>query len=102
MGKKSSFKKIISGNKPVLIDFYADWCGPCKSMNPIIKSIAKEFSESVKVVKINIDKNQQLSHQLGIRSIPSFVLYKDGKKVWSKIGMVSKTELKKIILSKVK
>ena len=97
MSNKQAFKKLINSDKPILIDFYATWCGPCKSMNPIIKELASELKEEVRVIKIDIDKNQSLAHKLGIRGVPTFSLYKDGKNLWTQSGMITKVQLKKIL-----
>lgn len=93
----SSFRKIINGTKPVLIDFHATWCGPCKAMSPIVSAIAKEWKGKVKVIKIDIDKNSQLSHNLKIKGVPTFMLYKNGHAVWRQSGMITKAELNKVI-----
>ena len=76
---KSSFEAIINDEKPVLIDFYADWCGPCKSFSPIIEKLKDEMGDKVRVIKINVDKNQALSSKLNISSIPAVMIYKKGK-----------------------
>ena len=93
--KKSKYNSLVKNNeKLVLIDFYADWCGPCKSMEPTIKRVAKEFSSSVAVYKVNIDKNPALATDMGIRSIPSFLLYRNGKIVWRQVGGQTYSQLK--------
>lgn len=92
---KSSFNKLINGEQPVLIDFFATWCGPCKSLAPIIKQVASELEGDVKVVKIDIDKNQKLAQRYHIQSIPTMMLFKHGKGVWKQTGLLSKTQILK-------
>lgn len=93
--KKSKFNELIKNpNKLVLIDFYADWCGPCKSMEPTIKKLAKELSSNLAIYKVNIDKNPALATDLGVKSIPSFLLYRNGKVVWRQVGGQTYHQLK--------
>ena len=93
MSKKMSFKELVSGETPVLIDFHADWCGPCRAMAPIIKEVATEVGDKVKIIKIDVDKNQALSNQLNIRGIPTFMVFKKGEVVWRASGMQSAHQL---------
>jgi thioredoxin 1 len=85
--KKSKYEEIVNqGDKLVLVDFFADWCGPCKAMMPSIERVAKENTEKLSVFKINIDKNPALATNLGIRSVPTLLLYRNGKIVWRQVG----------------
>lgn len=88
---KSSFQKLINSEKPVLIDFYADWCGPCVAFAPVLKDIKKEMGDRIKVIKINVDNNPAISEQLEIRSIPTLMIFKKGKVFWRVAGAQSKT-----------
>lgn len=88
------YEELIADGK-VLIDFYAPWCGPCVKMEPMLKSITKEYKDKVTVVRINIDENKQLANILGIYEIPLFKLYNNNKKVWEYSGYISKKDLKK-------
>ncbi len=85
-----TFKDIINGEKPVLIDFYATWCGPCKAMSPIVESIGKEMQGQARVLKIDVDKNQAIAQQLQIQAVPTFMIFKKGKMVWRKPGGADK------------
>ena len=87
MGNKSSFSTIINGELPVLIDFTATWCGPCQTMLPTIKEVASTLKGQVKVIKIDVDKNSQLAQNLGIRGVPTLVLFNKGQEVWRQSGV---------------
>ncbi len=92
--KKPPFNQLLSQSEvPVLVDFYADWCGPCQTLSPVVQSVAKDFGSSLKVIKINVDKNKALAQKFGIRSIPTLVLFQKGKISWKKAGLFSKREL---------
>ena len=94
MSQKSNFHSIINSKKPVLIDFYADWCGPCKSYSPIIQQLKQELGDEVKVIKIDVDKNQSLSNNLNVRSIPTTMIYQNGELKWRAMGAQSLMVLK--------
>lgn len=97
MAKKSFAELIKSPGMPVLVDFYADWCGPCKMMNPVVEQLAKEYSGKLKVVKINVDKNQAAAQQYRVQGVPTFMLFKNGQVVWKQSGAVPGHQLNKII-----
>ena len=94
---KSSFSEIIKGEIPVLVDFFADWCGPCKSLAPILKDVKSDLGDSIKVIKIDVDKNQALATQYQVRGVPTMILFKNGKQVWRQSGVVPKHDLLKVI-----
>jgi len=94
---KSNFNSIINSETPVLIDFYADWCGPCKSLAPILKQVKDELGNAIKIVKIDVDKNQPLAAQYQVRGVPTMLLFKNGKQLWRQSGVLQKNDLVKII-----
>ncbi|TCK64823.1 thioredoxin [Winogradskyella wandonensis] len=94
---KSNFNSIIKSNTPVLLDFYADWCGPCKALAPILKTVKDEMGESVKIIKIDVDKNQPLANKFQVRGVPTLILFNNGKQVWRQSGVLQKENLIAII-----
>lgn len=95
---RDSFEaEVLKSNKPVLVDFWASWCGPCQMLAPIIKEIATEYKESIKVCKVNVDAQSDLALQFSITSIPTVLVFKNGEVVNKSIGLVSKDELLKLI-----
>ena len=90
----SSFEQeVYQAEVPVLVDFYADWCGPCKAMAPVVEELAKEYEGKAKVGKINTDENQDIAIEYSVMSIPTFIVFKDGKAVKKMIGMQDKRTL---------
>ena len=86
--------EVLQAKTPVLVDFFADWCGPCKMMGPVVAKIAEEYEGTVKVGKCNVDENMQLAQQYRISSIPAFILFRDGKPAATYVGAMSASELK--------
>ncbi|MFI0431089.1 thioredoxin [Mariniflexile sp. HMF6888] len=96
---KSNFSSIIDSNIPVLVDFFADWCGPCKMLSPILKDVKTELGDKVKIVKIDVDKNQTLAAQYQVRGVPTILLFKNGKQLWRQSGVLQKNDIINIINS---
>ena len=94
-----SFQEIIQGNQPVLVDFFATWCGPCKAMTPIIDELGKEVQGNARVLKIDVDKNQALSMRFQIQTVPTFIIFKNGEPLWRHSGMIDKASLEEQIKS---
>ncbi len=98
---KESFSDIIKGEKPVLVDFHAEWCGPCKMMKPILEELRKLVGDSIRILKIDVDKNANLAGSLNVSGVPTLILYKKGQILWRQSGVVQAKELQNIIRLKV-
>ena len=94
-------KEVVKSSLPCLVDFWAEWCGPCKNLAPILEEISDELKEKVKIGKINIDDNQELAAKFSIRSIPTMILFKDGNSIDTKVGLPPKKELLDWIETKI-
>jgi len=94
---KGNFDKLISSSKPVLIDFHALWCGPCKSQTPILKEVSKEMKGAARIIKIDIDKNQHIAKRYDIKSVPTLAIFKNGEMVWQRAGLQTKHKLMKAL-----
>lgn len=86
--------EVLKSEKPVLVDFWAEWCGPCQVMGPIIEELAEEMKEKAKIGKLNVDENREMASKFGIMSIPTIIIFKNGKKVLQLVGVQSKEGLK--------
>ncbi len=86
-------EEVTKSNIPVLVDFWAEWCGPCRMLSPVLDSLSTEFEGKVKIVKVNIDDNPFSPQKFNVRSIPTLILFKDGKAVETKVGALSKSDL---------
>ncbi len=91
---KTSFKELIESEKPVLIDFFADWCGPCKALAPIIRQLKSEMGDQVRIVKIDVDRNPAIAQQLQVQSIPTLMIFQHGELKWRAMGVQSLPVLK--------
>lgn len=89
----SSFQKLIQSEIPVLIDFSAEWCGPCKALAPILKQVAKATKGKARIIKIDVDNNPEIASQLSIRGVPTMIIYKEGKQLWRQSGVLQANEI---------
>jgi len=93
----SNFDTIINSENPVLIDFFATWCGPCKTLGPILKQVKESMGERISIIKIDVDKNQQIASKYQVRGVPTMILFQNGKQLWRQSGVLSKEEVIKVI-----
>lgn len=93
----SKFNELINSEEPVLVDFFATWCGPCKTMSPILDDVAKQVQGKAKVIKVDVDKNQQAAAAYQVRGVPTLILFKNGKQIWKQSGVVPANELVNLI-----
>ncbi len=92
-----TFNEIIQSDKPVLVDFFAEWCGPCKMMSPILKDVKQEMGDAVTIIKIDVDKNPQAANDYQVQGVPTLILFKNGKVQWRQSGVVPKAGLTGVI-----
>jgi len=92
-----SFSDIINSSTPTLVDFFAEWCGPCKAMKPILDDLKNELGESAKIIKIDVDKNQNAAAKYQVRGVPTLILFQNGEIKWRQSGVLSVNDLKKVI-----
>ncbi|HLT08119.1 MAG TPA: thioredoxin [Cyclobacteriaceae bacterium] len=95
--KAKSFKELIAGNQPVLVDFYATWCGPCQTMQPILQDAARQMGEKVKIIKVDVDKNPAAANSYQVKGVPTLILFRNGKILWRQSGVVSTSQLLQVI-----
>jgi thioredoxin 1 len=95
----SKFSDLINGDTPVLVDMFAEWCGPCKTMVPILKNVKSKVGNNVKIIKIDVDKNPQAAEKFQVRGVPTFILFKEGKLLWRQSGIIQADQLVELINS---
>ncbi|MFH4965206.1 thioredoxin [Gaetbulibacter sp. M235] len=96
---KQSFNNIINSETLILVDFFAEWCGPCKTLAPILKDVKAELGDLIKIIKIDVDKNQELSAKYQVRGVPTMILFKKGNQLWKQSGVMDKNHIVSIIKS---
>ena len=95
----SKFSDLINGETPVLVDMFAEWCGPCKTMSPILKDVKSKVGDNVKIIKIDVDKNPKAAEKFQVRGVPTFLLFKEGKLLWRQSGVIPADQLVELINS---
>jgi thioredoxin 1 len=96
----SNFNDIINSEKPVLVDFFATWCGPCQMLLPVLNQVKDSLQDRITIIKIDVDKNQELAQKQQVRGVPTMMLFQNGKQLWRQSGVLTKEEIIKIILDK--
>mgnify|MGYP003452937525 FL=1 len=92
-----NFNKLIQSSKPVLVDFYAEWCGPCKIMKPTLPDVAERIGDKAEIVEVDVDKEKELAGQYRIQSVPTLIIFKNGKQLWRQSGVISTNALVKLL-----
>lgn len=98
----TDFNKLISSDKPVLVDFFATWCGPCKALAPVLKEVKDQLSDRISIYKVDVDKNHALASQWQVRGVPTIILFQNGIALWRQSGVLSKEQILQVILKESK
>lgn len=92
-----NFNELIKGETPVLVDFSAEWCGPCKMMGPVLEQLKGKMADKLKILKVDVDSNRELANKYNIRSVPTLMLFQDGKTKWSGVGVMTSNHLENVV-----
>ena len=98
---KGKFDSLIHDDRPVIVDFHALWCSPCKMQSPILKEVANELGDRIKVIKIDVDQNSEIASRYNIQSVPTLIVFKNGKQIWRQSGVVSKNQLYNVLTQNI-
>ncbi|MBS1535234.1 MAG: thioredoxin [Flavobacteriaceae bacterium] len=98
----ASFQSLIESEKPVLVDFFATWCGPCQMLSPTLKQVKDQLGDRVSIIKIDVDKNPEIAESYRVRGVPTMMLFQEGVQLWRQSGVLSKDEIVRTILEKSK
>ena len=98
---KGKFDSLIHDIRPVVVDFHALWCSPCKMQSPILKEVANELGDRIKVIKIDVDQNSEIAGRYNIQSVPTLIMFKNGKQIWRQSGVVSKNQLYNVLTQNI-
>jgi thioredoxin 1 len=96
---KGNFDSIINEARPVIVDFHATWCSPCKIQSPILKEVATELGEKVRIIKIDVDQNSEIAGKYNVQSVPTIIIFKAGRQVWRQSGVVSKNQMISVLMN---
>jgi thioredoxin 1 len=96
----TKFDQLIQSEKPILVDFFATWCGPCKMLSPILKEVKEQLGDQISIIKIDVDKNKQVASQYQVRGVPTMILFQKGKQLWRQSGVLDKSTIINIVLEK--
>lgn len=94
---KENLQSILNDSKPVLVDFFAEWCGPCKVQAPVLKEVKSDIGDSIRILKIDVDKSPAIAQQYQVSSIPTLILFKNGQPIWRQTGVASKQQLVEVL-----
>jgi thioredoxin 1 len=98
---RGKFDSLINDSRPVIVDFHAIWCSPCKMQSPILKDVAAELGERVRIIKVDVDNNNEIASRYKVQSVPTIIVFKNGKQVWRESGVVGKTQLKNVLMQNI-